>query len=166
MLWDDRYFYVAAELEEPHIQATLTAHDSYIFHEDNDFEVFIDPDGDHHNYAELEMNALNITWDLRLAKPYRDGGKGEDAFEIAGLKTAVHIQGTLNDPRDTGRGWTVEVAWPWEALGILIAADRPATAPPRDGQTWRVNFSRVQWRLDIAGDKYLRRKDRREDNWV
>ena len=58
MLWDDRYFYIAAELEEPHVWATLTKHDSVIF-QDNDFEVFIDPDGDNHDYAEFEINALN-----------------------------------------------------------------------------------------------------------
>src|SRR5262249_46783019 len=100
MLWDDRYFYIAAELEEPHVQGTYTQHDSYIFHEDNDFEVFLDPDGDNHNYAELEMNALNTTWDLRLRKPYRDGGPAENSFEIPGLKTAVHVNGTLNNPHD------------------------------------------------------------------
>src|SRR4051812_5152461 len=42
MLWDADYLYVAAELQEPHIWATLTAHDSVIF-KDPDFEVFIDP---------------------------------------------------------------------------------------------------------------------------
>src|SRR3954447_11867464 len=45
MLWDDTHFYVGAELQEPHVWATLTKHDAVIFH-DNDFEVFIDPDGD------------------------------------------------------------------------------------------------------------------------
>src|SRR5262249_58495822 len=39
MAWDDRYFYIGAEMEEPHVWATLTKHDSIIFH-DNDFEVF------------------------------------------------------------------------------------------------------------------------------
>src|SRR5262245_2591141 len=39
MLWDDNYFYVAAELEEPHLWATLTNHDAVIFN-DPDFEVF------------------------------------------------------------------------------------------------------------------------------
>src|SRR5262245_39064809 len=42
MLWDDDYFYVGAELEEPHVWGALTNHDAVIFH-DNDFEVFIDP---------------------------------------------------------------------------------------------------------------------------
>ena len=36
MLWDDTYFYFAAELAEPDVWATLTEHDSVIFH-DNDF---------------------------------------------------------------------------------------------------------------------------------
>ena len=57
MLWDDDYFYIGAELREPHVWGTLTAHDSVIFH-DNDFEVFIDPNGDNHEYYEFEINAL------------------------------------------------------------------------------------------------------------
>jgi hypothetical protein len=181
MLWDDHYFYIGAELEEPHVQGSFTKHDSYIFHEDNDFEVFLSPDGSNHNYAELEINALDTTWDLRLRKPYRDGGKAEDDWEIPGLKTAVHVDGTINDPSDVDRGWTIEIAIPWEIVGALHdtkqASGKPRDGdasgfgaglptPPRDGDQWRVNFSRVQWRYDIVGGKYVRRKDRREDNWV
>src|SRR5262249_7710511 len=112
MLWDNACLYIAAELQEPHVWGTLTQHDSVIFH-DNDFEVFLDPDGDSHLYAELELNTLNTTWDLLLTKPYKDGGKAIDAWEIQGLRTAVHVDGTLNDPRDTDRGWSVEIRWPW-----------------------------------------------------
>ena len=86
MLWDDEYFYVAAEMEEPHVWATLTKHDSVIFH-DNDFEVFIDPNGDTLEYYEFEINALNTGWDLFLDKPYRKGGKARNEWEIPGLKT-------------------------------------------------------------------------------
>ena len=68
MLWDDEYFYVAAEMEEPHVWGTITNHDAVIF-QDNDFEVFIDPDGDNHEYYEFEMNVLNTGWDLLLKKP-------------------------------------------------------------------------------------------------
>jgi hypothetical protein len=38
---------------------------------DNDFEVFIDPDGDNWMYYELEVNALAQIWDLLLIRPYR-----------------------------------------------------------------------------------------------
>src|SRR5258708_384591 len=36
MLWDAECLYIAVEMEEPHVQASMTKHDSYIFHEDND----------------------------------------------------------------------------------------------------------------------------------
>ena len=49
MLWDENYFYFAALLEEPHVWATITERDEVIF-KDNDFEIFLDPDGDTHNY--------------------------------------------------------------------------------------------------------------------
>ncbi|HEY3787696.1 MAG TPA: carbohydrate-binding family 9-like protein, partial [Urbifossiella sp.] len=51
MLWDDDALYILAELEEPDLWATLEKHDTVIFH-DHDFEVFLDPDGDNHNYGE------------------------------------------------------------------------------------------------------------------
>src|SRR5262249_19208575 len=114
MLWDDRYFYVAAELEEPHVWGTLTQHDSVIFR-DNDFEVFIDPNADSHEYYEFEMNALNAGWDLLLKKPYKDGGPALNEWEIPGLKTAVHVEGTLNNAADQDKGWSVEIAFPWKA---------------------------------------------------
>src|SRR4051794_10024211 len=88
MLWDDEYLYVAADLEEPDVWATLTAHDSVIFR-DNDFEVFLNPTGDSLNYFEFELNALNTGWDLFLPKPYRQQGRADNGWEIPGLKTAV-----------------------------------------------------------------------------
>ncbi len=161
MLWDDNYFYVGAQLEEPHVWGTLTKHDSVIF-QDNDFEIFIDPDGDNHEYCEIEINALNTEWDLFLGKPYRNGGPAKNEWEIPGLKTAVSIQGTLNDSRDKDGAWSVEFAIPWKVLGEF--AHRPA--PPRDGDQWRVNFSRVEWQHVIEGGRYRKVPDTREDNWV
>jgi len=161
MLWDDKYFYVAAELEEPHVWGTLTQHDTVIFN-DHDFEVFIDPDGDSHEYYEFEMNALNTGWDLRLKKPYKDGGPALNEWEIPGLKTAVHINGTLNNPADTDVGWTLEIAFPWQALAEFAGRK----TPPAEGDKWRVNFSRVEWLTDIVDGKYRKRPDKREDNWV
>ena len=160
MLWDDDYFYVAAELEEPHAWATLTEHDAVIFR-DNDFEVFLNPSGDGRNYFEFEINALNTGWDLFLPKPYREGGKADNTWEIPGLHTAVHINGTLNDPRDRDRGWTVEIAFPWAAF-----ASRAPVTRPGPGDEWRVNFSRVEWRLTVENGKYVKPPGEKEDNWV
>jgi hypothetical protein len=161
MLWDDQYFYVGAELEEPHVWATLTTHDSVIF-QDPDFEVFIDPNGDNHEYYEFEINALNTGWDLLLPRPYKDGGHAVISWEIPGLRTAVHVDGTLNDPSDRDRGWSVELAFPWKVLGELAYLP----TPPHDGDQWRVNFSRVEWPIEIRGGRYHKPAGAREDNWV
>ncbi|MBI3418267.1 MAG: carbohydrate-binding family 9-like protein [Verrucomicrobia bacterium] len=161
MLWDDDYFYVAAELEEPHVWGTITNRDAVIF-QDNDFEVFIDPNGDNHEYYEFEMNALNTGWDLFLNLPYKDGGKARDEWNIAGLKTAVQVRGTLNDPTDRDAGWSVEIAFPWKAL----AEYAHRAAPPKNGDQWRVDFSRVEWRHEIVDGKYRKLPGLKEDNWV
>jgi hypothetical protein len=167
MLWDDTFFYVSAEMEEPDLWATYDRRDMVIFHE-HDFEVFIDPDGDTHEYYELEMNALNTVWDLLLIRPYRDGGPAVNAWDIAGLRTAAHLDGTLNDPRDRDRGWSVEIAIPWSVL----AECAHGASPPLAGDQWRVNFSRVEWRIDPRGVGYEKRKDAAsgkllpEDNWT
>jgi hypothetical protein len=161
MLWDDTYFYIAAELEEPDVWGTLTNHDAVIFH-DNDFEVFIDPDGDNHEYYEFEINALNTGWDLFLKKPYRDGGPAENSWEIPGLKTAVHIDGTLNQPGDRDKGWSVEIAIPWSALKEYAHK----ACPPAESDQWRVNFSRVEWQIKPDATKYEKVPDTKEANWV
>jgi hypothetical protein len=162
MLWDDDNLYIAAELEEPHVQGSLTRRDSYIFHEDHDFEVFLNPAGDNHVYAELEMNALNTVWDLLLTMPYRDGGLAIDAWDIDGLKTAVRVDGTINNPADTDRGWTIEIAWPWRGLKQL----HRGPTPPRDGDQWRINFSRVEGTYEVVNGAYRKNKKQPEDNWV
>ncbi len=167
MLWDDDYFYVAARLIEPHIWAKLTDRDAIIFY-DNDFEVFIDPDGDTHEYYEFEMNALNTVWDLLLVKPYRDGAPAIDSWDIQGLQSAVSINGSINDPEYPDSSWTVEIAFPWKVLEECAHK----TSPPRDGDQWRINFSRVQWQVDIIDSAYVKRVDPEtgqslpEDNWV
>jgi hypothetical protein len=162
MAWDQKYFYVAARLEEPHVWGTLTKHDSVIF-QDNDFEIFIDPDGDNQQYLELEINALNTEWDLRLVKAYRDGGPALNEWEVPGLKTAVAVEGTLNNSSDQDTAWTVEWAIPWTVLAEFAGRQ----SPPKSGDVWRVNFSRVEWRhtVDKAGN-YKKVPGFPEDNWV
>lgn len=160
MLWDDENFYFFAKLEEPHIWAVLNQRDTVIYW-DNDFELFFDPDGDTQNYYELELNALNTVWDLMLTKPYRDWGKPINSWDIKGLKTAVYIDGTLNNTADTDAYWSIEVAIPWTSLlETLPKKEQVAT-----GKTMRINFSRVQWETDMINGRYVKRA-LSENNWV
>lgn len=168
MLWDNKYLYVGAELQEPHLWATLRQRDTVIF-DNNDFEVFIDPNGSTQPYYETEINALGTVWDLLLREPYRDGDKvAVNAWDITGLKVAVKLHGKLDDPAETDTGWTVEVAFPWSVLGQCAFKG----APPKPGSQWRINFSRVEWHLIVKDGAYRRERDRStgqllpEDNWV
>jgi hypothetical protein len=160
VLWDDEFLYVGAELQERHIWANITQDNEVIFH-DNDFEVFIDPTGTTHEYRELEVNALGKQWSLRLNKPYSDGGAEDsrrvkpDGFDLEAT-VAVHVDGAVNRPDVRSKRWTVETAIPVRQIG---------GPPPRVGGFWRINFSRVQWRVRVDGDRYLKQPGP-EDNWV
>jgi hypothetical protein len=167
MLWDDTNFYVAIDMEEPDLWGTLSDRDAIIYN-DNDVEVFIDPDGDTHTYYELEVNPLGTIFDLMLIQPYRDGGPPIIAWDIAGLQLAIDGRGTVNRPGDRDEGWTVEMAIPWR----ILREAAPGKRPPKAGEQWRVNFSRVEWPLDAKDGRYAKRTDPANgkpapaDNWV
>lgn len=166
MAWDNNGMYFAALMEEPHVWATITEHDAVIFH-DNDFEIFLNPSGDTHNYLEYEVNALGTVWDLYLSKPYRDGPAVLNNWEFAGMKSAVHVDGTINNPDDTDRSWSVEVFIPWQSIYQPVRNNKA----PEPGEQIRVNFSRVQWTTEVRDGKYIKTpvpgEDKiREYNWV
>ena len=177
---DDDHLYIAAELEEPHLWATLAERDAILYRE-HDFEIFIDPDGDALNYYELEINALGTEFDLFLPRPYNRKGKANVGWDMEGLRTAVALDGTLNDPSDEDRGWTVEIAIPWSALkppeggGVATTLEAGRHAPgtgPQPGDEWRINFSRVQWPVEVAPGGYRKAREpsrevrHPEHNWV
>ena len=166
MLWDENYYYILAEIKEPHVWGNIKERDAVIFY-NNDFEVFIDPDGDTHNYYELEINALNTAWDLFIGKPYRElNSPVLNDWNYTGLKSTVSVNGTLNNPNDIDTSWTLEIAIPFKDLRTGYNQDNI----PRD-EFWRVNFSRVNWEHDIVDGKYSRKKGEdgkflHEYNWV
>lgn len=165
MLWDDEFLYIAAEMEEPHLWATYEQHDMITFHE-NDFEVFIDHDGDTHAYFEVEVNARKQIFDLFLVRPYRDGGPSLIAWDVRDLRTGVALNGTLNDGSDTDQGWTLEMAIPFKSLRFGVDPLKPQL-----GDVWRMNFSRVEWQTTWNGTAYEKvkapdGKPLHEDNWV
>lgn len=163
MLHDATNLYILAELEEPHIWATYDTHDMIIYHE-NDFEVFIDPDGDTHNYFEYELNAKNTLLDLKMPMPYRNGGRADIHWNSKGFESAVCLEGTLNDPTDKDKNWTIEMKIPF--------ADLEVHQTPSDGQTWKIDFSRVEWQTHFVDGKYEKVKNPStghaypENNWV
>jgi hypothetical protein len=165
MLWDDSCLYIAAHMQEPNVWAYVKHHDEIVFH-DNDFEVFVNPQNITHQYYEIEVNAINTIFDLFLNKPYRDFGDAMINWNADGLRTAVKVQGTLNDPSDKDKGWTVEMAIPFKALYIGNYLQIP-----HEGTLWRINFSRVEWDTKAVNGRYVKETKadgslKPEHNWV
>ena len=166
--WNEEYLLIAALMNEPHIWATLTERDAIMYHDD-DFEVFIDPDGDGHNYFELEMNAFNAIWDLYMLYPYYMDNRRNYImnWDIKGLLSAVHLDGSINDPHSKDQYWSVELAIPWETFNDF----KKSGGLPSVGEQWRLNFSRVDWPMEIVDGAYQKKKDAKgkilaERNWV
>jgi hypothetical protein len=167
VLWDDTNLYVAYRVEEPFVHAKFTTNNSPIYY-DNDVEIFI---AGRDAYYEFEINGYNTTyeaffiWDDAYEKngyaqlpefarekmvPFngvgftthpRGGRLGNFNWHFPGKKTAVFIDGTMNNDADRDRGWTVELAFPWNGMTPLASADHRAL-PPKNGDVWRMDFSR------------------------
>lgn len=167
VVWDDANLYIAFRVEEPFIHAKYTNRNDPIYY-DNDVEVFI---AGRDAYYEFEINAFNTTYEvffiwkdsyeqsgfaaapefsLEKLKPFngvgftnhpRGGRLGQFDWSFPGKRTAVAIDGTVNNDRDRDRGWTVELAFPWKGMAWLAKADS-RSLPPKDGDVWRMDFSR------------------------
>jgi hypothetical protein len=172
-VWDDEAFYLAYWIEEPDVRARLTERDSFIWTE-NDVEFFIAGPDTYYEFQinalgtiyevfyvwqdayrragfgrrpefDLSTRNVDVLGGFQDAARHGRHPRGKRwAFmdwDFPGLRWAVNVDGSLNDSRDIDRGWTVEAAFPWKGFEFL-AGGRPL--PPRDGDVWRMDFSRFE----------------------
>jgi hypothetical protein len=169
VLWDDTNLYIGFWVEEPHVAATLTERDSLVW-TGNDVEVFIAGQDAYYEFeinalgtiyevffiweAAYERGGYSRAPEFRRDHPqvqpfngvgFTDHPRGPRIgfwnWDFPGLQSAAYVDGTLNDDTDRDRGWTVELAFPWAGMRWLAQGDGRAL-PPRDGDTWRMDFSR------------------------
>jgi len=169
VLWDDERLYVGYWVEEPFVEGTLTERDSLIY-KNNDVELFIAGRDAYYELEVNSLGTIyevffiwEEAWEkagyARLpefdrrqegVRPFRGVGFkdhprgpriGYWKWDLPGLKSAVHVDGTLNDNSDRDRGWTVEIEIPWAGLAQLARPDG-RSLPPRDGDVWRIDLSR------------------------
>jgi hypothetical protein len=62
-------------------------------------------------------------------------------WDFQGLESGVRVDGVINDSSHIDKGWTVELAFPWQGMKPLFS-DR--AFPPREGDILRVDFSRFE----------------------
>ncbi len=142
VLWDDQYLYVGYWIEEPWVQGKFTKRDSPIYEDndvelfiagaDCYYELEINSLGTlyeglfvwqseyekkgFHEIPELDQKRSEVKFQpfngVGLTNHPRGLRWAYLGWDFPELKSAVFIDGTLNDPSDRDRGWTVELALP------------------------------------------------------
>lgn len=169
VLWNDDYLYVGFWVEEPLVTAMLTERDALIY-TDNDVELFIAGQDAYYEFEINALGTIYEVFFI-WEEAYERGGYSQASefrrtnpgvqpwngvgfvhhprgprlgfwsWDFPGLKSAVWVDGALNQNEYRDRGWTVELAFPWAGMKWLTQGnDRPL--PPRDGDIWRMDFSR------------------------
>jgi hypothetical protein len=153
--WDDKNLYLAFTMEDDDVWSSLKERDDKLWTQEA-VEVFIDANGDGKDYIELQVNPNGAIFDSYLPA-YRQNQNDWNSKMVA----AVAVDGTLNKREDKDKGWTVEVAIPWEdtkGRGKYVMA-----LPPKLGDGFKVNFFRmdlpkgkpqqaVAWSPPLVGD--------------
>jgi len=153
--WDNRYFYAAVSCEDSDVVAEAEADQEAHWKLGDTVELFIKP------------SSSTWYWELYGTPAgkkanYFIPGRGRlwlDSFmdyECA-FKVAAYIEGSLNEWRDTDKGWAVEMAMPIEAL--VEQGD-----PFGEGEAWtalitRVNYSRTIPRMEMSSWPPLPKRD-------
>lgn len=179
VMWDDDYLYAGYWIEEPFVTAKFTERDKPIY-QDNDVEFFLAGRDAYYEFeinalgtiyegmfiwqeayeqshftqfAELDRSRPEVTSQPFGGVGYRNHPRGgRHAFlkwDFPKARTAVHVDGTLNDDSDRDRGWTAELAFPWSGMKPLALGDGRAL-PPKDGDVWRMDFSRFNQYREAA----------------
>ncbi|NKB69584.1 MAG: hypothetical protein GKR89_21145 [Candidatus Latescibacteria bacterium] len=167
--WDEDFLYIGFWVDDPDVR-TIGSQRLHLGWEENaavaclafsgaTYELRLDPSG--------RAEALALVWkdayqrgghydrsefDLARLKPFvwgedhkTDHARGVrwvfEGWELPGLRCAVQVDGALNDRSRLDKGWTAEIALPWEGLALL---DDKAVLPPRPKVNLRLQLGRTE----------------------
>ncbi len=156
LLWSATHLYAGFEVADTNVWARLEGRDApldpgFRGYTENFVKLYLDPDGDGRNYTEMHLSpngALDDKWQTlpwkaaarrALGLPLDTPAAVHWDWNCTGMLWATAVQGTLNRPEDTDRGWTAEIAIPFAALRFLSDT---AALPPSDGATWKAHLGR------------------------
>ena len=154
MLWDDQNMYFLIAADDSDIWSDMTTGDVECLCLEETIEIFMDPDGNGLDYAEIHINCLGTMNDICI--PFKPGTHGKGftdaqgnavnwdnlyAWTQEGMRYAVVNHGTMNRAGDSDLGTVVEIAMPWSGFGKVAGS---AQSPPRPGDVWRINVNRYE----------------------
>jgi hypothetical protein len=136
LLWDDAHLYVTVQVRDQDVQNKFDADDATLW-EGDVAEMFVQLPGGDGKYIELQWAPNGKRFDA-LFTGHRQPEWQEAAKWSSAMTSAVTVDGTVGDGVGD-RGWTVEAAIPWKALGLDKA--------PEAGTRLSANL----YRIDHAG---------------
>ncbi len=135
LLWDDKHLYVAFRCQDEDVWTSLREDDGDLWTQEA-VELYVDADGDGKTYVELQVNPANALFDAYFPT-YRSDLKEARRWSSR-ARHAVAVDGTLDNRDDRDRGWTVEIALPFDAVPSV------PHVPPKPRDEWRINMFRME----------------------
>ena len=137
-LWGEEGLFVRFDAVDPSPWYTLTKRDDHLWTEEV-VEIFIDPDGDGHNYAEIEISPHNVVCDLMIFEGAPNVRSDID-WDHDGLQSKVS---PLSGADGETVGWTAIAILPWSSFATLTDSSG-ISIPPHAGDVWRFNIFRIK----------------------
>ena len=135
MVYDDTHLYLGIHVKDSDIQSPFTNRDDTLWKADV-VEFFFRTGKAEEQYVELQVNPANVLFDA-LFTSHRKPRWEEAAKNLTlGVKSAVHVDGTLNDEAGEDKSWSVELQIPFAELPGL-------TGVPAPGDSWEANLYRI-----------------------
>jgi hypothetical protein len=139
LAWDDNNLYAAITVDDkdPVAPFKATDKDPHLWEKSSAIELMIQPGdpGDNKDYYEIQVDTSGAIFDTHWDDYNVPTGGGPDEATktfghmewSSGLKAGVSV--------DKGKSYTIELAIPWKSF-----AKPRVEAPPKIGDTWRVNL--------------------------
>ena len=137
LLWDDKYLYFAAEMEDADVYADVRKPNGITW-ENDVIELFLKPSEKKLPYYEFQVNAANTPLELYFPSRGAGGFRRFAPITHIGLQSAVVVKGTLNNWHDKDEGWVVEGRIPWTDFSETGGAPKP-------GDVWRGAICRYDY---------------------
>lgn len=115
-LWDDKYLYIAFDVNRKNPRAKVKEHDGYGLWLDDGIEFLIDSKNDGGSLFMTDdiayhINILNVVFD--------DRGTGKEKQDVSWDGNAAHQMKLKKNPDGEVTGYCCEIAVSWEELGIV-----------------------------------------------
>jgi Carbohydrate family 9 binding domain-like len=136
LAWDDEALYYAGMMTDTELRS-YGKHRNDTLWDGDVFELFLKPSEASPQYFEFQANPREFVFECYFPKR-GDIPKSFHEAPLLGNKAVVRLEGTLDQPGDRDRGWSVEGRIPWTAFG-------PAGGKPKPGDEWRFAICRYDY---------------------